>query len=147
MEFAPLECTPTGDGATLCVGNGHRGQEMPKVLQGLIYAVVIGLAGLGLRLVYMHYALETIHDATMKFAEQQQAQAQQLQRDLQVREQQRQQAALVVAEQRRQAMQLAPDERCIGGTVVRVNGNSYTQVAGAGARPAACAGRQRLDLQ
>lgn len=120
---------------------------MPKVLQGLIYAIAIGLAGLGFRLVYMHYALETINDVTAKFAEQQQAHAQQLQQDLQAHEQRRQQAAMVLAEQRRQAAQLAPDERCIGGTVVRVSGNSYTQVAGVGARPAACAGRQRLDLR
>ncbi|MBT2142398.1 hypothetical protein KK141_22850 [Dyella sp. LX-66] len=59
---------------------------------------------------------------------------------------QHQAAAFLAAEQRRQALQLAPDERCIGGTVVRVSGNSYTQVAGAAGRPAACAGRQRLDL-
>ena len=127
------------------MGNGYRGQEMPKVLQGLIYAVAIGLAGLGFRLVYMHYAMETINEATTKFAEQQQAQAQQIQASALRIQQQQQQAAALLAEQRRQALQLAPDERCIGGTVVRVNGNSYTQVAGAGARPAACAGRQRLD--
>lgn len=125
---------------------------MPKVLQGLIYAMALALVGLGFRLVYLRYALSTIEQAATHYADQQQVQVQRLQanaaqmhQELLMREQQRQQAAALLAEQRRQALQLAPDERCIGGTVVRVNGNSYTQVAGAGARPAACAGRQRID--
>lgn len=125
---------------------------MPKVLQGAIYALAIVLAGLGFRLVMLRYTQDTIQQATQRFADQQQAYAQQAQanalraqQEILARERQRQQVAAMLAEQRRQALQLAPDERCIGGTVVRVNGNSYTQVSGAGARPAACAGRQRLD--
>lgn len=48
-------------------------------------------------------------------------------------------------DQRRRALLLAPGEQCIGGTVVRVSGNSYTQAVGADGRPVACVGRQRLD--
>ncbi len=56
------------------------------------------------------------------------------------------QAQTLRAQQRSAALTLNPDEQCIGGTVVRVIGSSYTQVLGAAGRPVACAGRQRLDL-
>ena len=56
-------------------------------------------------------------------------------------------AAHEAAERWRQVLQLQPDEQCIGGTVVRVSGSSYTQVSGGSGRPVACAGRQRLDFQ
>jgi hypothetical protein len=42
------------------------------------------------------------------------------------------------------ARRLSPDERCLAGTVVQINGASYTQVVGAGGRPVACQGRYRL---
>lgn len=42
------------------------------------------------------------------------------------------------------ARRLAPDEQCVGGSVVRIDGPSYTQVAGGNGRPVACAGRFRL---
>ena len=106
---------------------------MPKVLQGLIYAAAIGLAGLGFRLVYMHYAVETINDATTKLAEQQ-------------RVVQRRQVEQLTAQARHMAAPengraLAANERCIGGSIVRVemvNGvPTYTQVSD-GARPVMC---------
>lgn len=43
---------------------------------------------------------------------------------------------------RRRALKVG--ERCIGGTVVEVNGSSYTQALGAQGRPVACSGRYRL---
>lgn len=42
------------------------------------------------------------------------------------------------------ARTLAADERCIGGTVVRVNGSTYVQAAGSDGRPEVCEGRMRL---
>lgn len=36
-------------------------------------------------------------------------------------------------------------ERCISGTVVRVEGASYTQAVGADGRPVACSGRYRTQ--
>ena len=47
-------------------------------------------------------------------------------------------------DQRRKASLLAPNERCIGNTVVRVSGSSYTQVSGADGRPVPCAGDRIL---
>lgn len=47
-----------------------------------------------------------------------------------------------VADLRRR--QLASNERCVSGTVVRVSGSSYTQVLGGDLRPVACKGRYRL---
>jgi hypothetical protein len=41
------------------------------------------------------------------------------------------------AERRRQSAQLAPNERCIGGAVVRVEGSSYTQLGTLG-QPVHC---------
>ena len=36
---------------------------------------------------------------------------------------------------------LRADERCLGGTVVRVSGSSYTQAIGPDGRPVGCSGR------
>ena len=55
------------------------------------------------------------------------------------------QAQALRALQRSAALLLGPDEQCIGSTVVRVSGSSYTQALGAAGRPVACVGRQRLD--
>lgn len=43
-----------------------------------------------------------------------------------------------------QARQLARNERCVSGTVVRITGTSYTQPTGTDGRPMACSGRYRL---
>lgn len=40
--------------------------------------------------------------------------------------------------------ELATDERCVGGTVIRVSEASYTQVLGGDLRPVACSGAYRL---
>lgn len=42
------------------------------------------------------------------------------------------------------ARTLRSDERCVGGTVVRVNGSVYVQTLGADGRPEACQDRMRL---
>lgn len=52
--------------------------------------------------------------------------------------------AAELSERKRVARMLLPSERCIGGTVVQVNGSSYTQVSGQQGRPVACSGRYRL---
>ena len=43
------------------------------------------------------------------------------------------------------ARRLSPTQQCLAGTVVEVSRSSYTQVAGVGGRPVACAGRYRLQ--
>jgi hypothetical protein len=53
--------------------------------------------------------------------------------------------AAEVAARRAEHASLRLDETCLGGTVVRVSGNSYTQVLGADGRPEACAGRTRVQ--
>lgn len=53
-------------------------------------------------------------------------------------------AAAELAARRARQLALAGDEQCIGGTVIRVAGSSYTQVLGPDLRPVACAGRSRL---
>lgn len=39
--------------------------------------------------------------------------------------------------------QLRPNERCVSGTIVRVEGSSYTQALGPDGRPVACVGQYR----
>ncbi|UGB47225.1 hypothetical protein LQ772_08070 [Frateuria edaphi] len=41
------------------------------------------------------------------------------------------------------ARRLAASERCVGGTVIRVEGASYTQALGPDGRPVACSGQYR----
>jgi hypothetical protein len=48
------------------------------------------------------------------------------------------------SERARRARMLAPSQQCIAGTVVSVNGSTYTQSTGADGRPVACSGRYRL---
>jgi len=106
---------------------------MPKVIQGAIYAVVLVLAGLGFRLVMVHYAQDTIQHTVTEFGEKQQATARRQSEQLTA-----QAKHMVAAEQGRI---LAPNERCIGGSIVRVdtvNGvPTYTQISD-GARPVMC---------
>lgn len=48
------------------------------------------------------------------------------------------------SERARRARMLSPSERCIAGTVVSVNGSTYTQSTGVDGLPVACSGRYRL---
>ncbi|ULU25441.1 hypothetical protein [Dyella terrae] len=120
---------------------------MPKFVQGLTVALVVTVGGLAWRLIYLHYATETITHTLNDFSQQQLEIARQQQERLLAGQRARQQQVMAEAEQRRLALQLAPDEQCIGGTVIQVKGSVYTQIAGAGGKPQACAGRQRLDGQ
>jgi len=56
---------------------------------------------------------------------------------------QQQEAAWARAQEMKRR-ELATDERCVGGTVIRVSGSSYTQVLGGDLRPVACSGAYRL---
>lgn len=118
---------------------------MPKLVQGLLMALVLAAGGVAWRLIYIHYATETIANSLDDFSRQQMEIARQQQARLAAEQRARQQQAMAEAEQRRLALQLAPDEQCIGGTVIQIHGSVYTQIAGAGGKPQACAGRQRLD--
>lgn len=106
---------------------------MPKVLQGVIYAAVIVLAGFAFRLVWIRYTQDTIQHTLADFGQKQQ-------------EIQRRQMEQLTAQAKHMAAAqpgrtLAPNERCIGGSIVRVdvvNGvPTYTQVSD-GARPVMC---------
>ncbi|WP_146010562.1 hypothetical protein [Dyella sp. AD56] len=120
---------------------------MPKAIQGMIIALALAGGGLAWRLIYLHYATETINQALADVSRQQIELARKQQEQVLEAQRVRQQEAATLAEQRKQALQLAPEEQCIGGTVIQVSGNVYTQVAGLGGRPQACAGRQRVDLR
>lgn len=107
---------------------------MGKVFWGVLLALIVfsALAFVGRAVFVASLAAAAQHE--LETAHQQQQQQQQAQR---------------VALQRAQAAdlqrrQLAPDERCVAGTVVRITASSYTQVAGVGGRLVACSGRYRL---
>jgi hypothetical protein len=104
-----------------------------KVFRGVLYAGSLILVGVAWRLAWLHYAEDTIQHTMTEMVERQQA-AQHRQME-QLTAQARHMAA---AEPGRV---LAPNERCIGGSIVRVetvNGvPTYTQVSD-GARPVMC---------
>lgn len=106
---------------------------MPKVLQGAVYALAIVFAGLGFRLVLLHYTQDAIQHTLTEFGEKQQAIAHRQAEQLTA-----QSKHMVAADQGRT---LAPNEKCIGGSIVRletVNGvPTYTQVSD-GAQPVMC---------
>ena len=115
--------------------DGHRGgKEMPsRVFQGVLYAAFLALAGVAWRLVWVRYAEDTIQQAVTEDAKRQQAA--QHRRLEQLTAQAKHMTAAAPGRV------LASNERCIGGSIVRVetvNGvPTYTQVSD-GARPMMC---------
>lgn len=106
---------------------------MAKVLQGLIVAVLLAAFGLLVRLALLSYGADYI-DHTVQTA--MQPIQEQAKRDVYVARSQAEHHAPAPV-----GRQLASNERCIGGTIVRVeeiNGvPTYTQVNN-GAHPLAC---------
>lgn len=104
-----------------------------KIFRGVLYAASVALAGIGLRLVMARYAEDTIqHTVTDMAARQQAIQHRQIEQlTAQARHMAPPEAGRV----------LAANERCIGGSIVRVetvNGvPTYTQISD-GARPVMC---------
>ena len=102
---------------------------MGKVIQGAVLAVVLVFAGSAWRIVLVRHAEQSIQDTIQATAQRQQLLAeQQRHRDV---------SAQVLDVQRRE---LAQDQRCVGGTVITVRGNVYTQDLGADGRPIRCVG-------
>lgn len=119
---------------------------MAKVFWGVLFALlafsaitfglfVLGVLSLGAA------ANQAVQESAKQMQAQQEAFARS-QRDARVRQYQ-QQARAREADLRRR--RLSDDERCIAGTVVQISGSSYTQLAGVGGHPVACAGRYRLQ--
>lgn len=109
---------------------------MGKVMQGAVYVLVLVLAGFAWRLIYVHYAMTVIQQSVTNLGQQQQAIVRQ-----------QQERSLLLARQQHEALRLAVDERCIGGTVIRINGSVYTQDVGADGRPVHCAGQFRVTAR
>ena len=104
-----------------------------KVFRGVLYAASLVLAGIGFRLVMAKYAEDTIQHTIVDFGEKQQAASHRQMEQLTA-----QAKHMAAADPGRM---LAPNERCIGGSIVRVetvNGvPTYTQVSD-GAHPVMC---------
>lgn len=106
---------------------------MKHVAQGIALALTLALAGFAWRLIWLHYATETIAQATS-----------QMQHDMQLHAVD---DARMRAEQHQRELQaraLSSNEQCVAGTVVRIEASSYTQASGVDGRPVKCAGRYRL---
>lgn len=113
-----------------------------KIAVGMVLAAVIAVAGfVGYSEFQRHRDIAEATEALHQLSEQGQAMAQQFQQQAAVDT--RWQAEL--RERARLARMLAPSERCVGGTVVQVNGSMYTQATGPDGRPIACSGRYRLQ--
>jgi len=77
----------------------------------------------------LHYAEDTIQHSLQTLSQQQQALAQQ----------QRQRLLTAQADEHARRV-LGIDQRCLGGTVITVRGNAYTQDIGEDGRPVRCTG-------
>ena len=112
-----------------------------KIAAGIVVAAVIAVVGfVGYSEFRRHRDIAEATEAFQQLSQQGQAMAQQFQQ--QAAADTRLQAE--IRERARRARMLAPSERCVGGTVVQVNGSTYTQAIGPDGRPIACSGRYRL---
>ena len=104
-----------------------------KLFRGVLYAGSLVLAGICFRLVMVRYAQDTIQHTIVEFGEKQQAASRR-----QIEQLTAQSRHMAAAEPGRT---LAANERCIGGSIVRVetvNGvPTYTQISD-GAHPVMC---------
>lgn len=112
-----------------------------KIAAGIVMAAVIAVAGfVGYSEFQRRRDIAEATEALHQLSQQGQAMAQQFQQ--QAVADTRRQAEM--RERARLARMLAPSERCVAGTVVQVNGSTYTQATGPDGRPVACSGRYRL---
>ncbi|HEX7813583.1 hypothetical protein [Dyella sp.] len=113
---------------------------MTKVMYRLSAALAAGLFLVVWRLAVIYYAQYSAEQAIRQMSEQQQLAAQHLV--------DQQHAATVERENERQQEQaktlaartLAQNQRCVGGTVITVNGNAYTQNLSMDGHPIHCSG-------
>jgi len=112
-----------------------------KIALGIVAAALLLLVGfIGYREFERQRDIAEAKEMMRSLGDYAQQAVQEGQRQRAVDARQRAEAAQRALEARR----LAPDERCVGGTVIRVGGSSYTQVVGGDLRPVACSGAYRL---
>ena len=114
---------------------------MAKVFWGVLLALLAFSVITGvLSVLGMVTFASAVHEAVEQDAQQVQA-AMVARHQAQARQQQ--EAAWARAQEMKRR-ELASDERCVAGTVIRVSESSYTQVLGGDLRPVACSGQYRL---
>lgn len=112
-----------------------------KIAAGIVLAAVVAVAGyVGYNEFSRRLDIREAREFVQQLGEQGRQTAQQFQ--LQVQRNSRNTAEM--QERARLARRLSLSERCIGGTVIQVNGSTYTQAIEPDGRPVACSGIYRL---
>lgn len=112
-----------------------------KIAAGIVLAAVVAVVGY---VGYNEFSRRRDIREAQEFVQQLGEQGRQATQEFQQQVQRNARIQAEMQERARLARRLSPSERCIGGTVVRVSGSTYTQASGPDGRPVACSGLYRL---